>query len=252
MPTSRQKILAYIRKQQTASAMEISRAMKMTSANARYHLEHLEANGLIEVAGQRRKEGRGRPLRVYGLSRTTLGDNLDNLADALLAEFLVNLPSKKREEHLYALSKRLAVSANELSGSSLASPGQATAGHQAGMAISAREMSGSSTSGQRDLGQRDLGQQNIPITRRLAATVDRLNELHYQARWEAGAAGPRLTLGYCPYAAVIKAHPELCQMDAFLLEERLGLSVKQTAKLQPSAKGLPFCEFLVELSAGNR
>ncbi|PIW21058.1 MAG: hypothetical protein COW33_00190, partial [Anaerolineae bacterium CG17_big_fil_post_rev_8_21_14_2_50_57_27] len=46
MPTSRQKILAYIRKRQAASAADISRALEMSQANARHHLAHLEANGL--------------------------------------------------------------------------------------------------------------------------------------------------------------------------------------------------------------
>ncbi len=83
-----------------------------------------------------------------------------------------------------------------------------------------------------------------PVTQRLVRTVERLNELHYQSRWEAGATGPRLILGHCPYAALVVAHPELCRMDAFLLETRLGSAVEQTAKLQLSDKGLPFCAFV--------
>ena len=75
--------------------------------------------------------------------------------------------------------------------------------------------------------------------------IERLNELHYQARWEASAAGPRLIMGHCPYAAIVADHPELCRMDAFLLETRLNASVEQIAKLQLSEKSLPFCAFLM-------
>jgi predicted ArsR family transcriptional regulator len=79
----------------------------------------------------------------------------------------------------------------------------------------------------------------VPLMRRLALTVGKLNQLHYQARWEAGAEGPRIILGQCPYAAVIGKHPELCQMDASLLEDMLEVPVEQRVKLGP------MCVFLV-------
>lgn len=83
------------------------------------------------------------------------------------------------------------------------------------------------------------------ITQRLAATVRRLNDLEYQARWEAHALAPRVILGNCPYAAIIAEHPELCQMDAHLLENLLGQPVKQTVKLERNPQGLPICVFVV-------
>jgi predicted ArsR family transcriptional regulator len=81
------------------------------------------------------------------------------------------------------------------------------------------------------------------ITQRLAAAVRRLNDLEYQARWEAHALAPRVILGNCPYAAIIEGHPELCQMDAYLLENQLGQAVSQTAKLERNPQGLPVCVF---------
>ena len=69
-----------------------------------------------------------------------------------------------------------------------------------------------------------------PMTH-LAETVKYLNKLGYQSRWEAHAEGPRIILGHCPYAAIIRNHPELCEMDAALLEECLGERVKQIEKL---------------------
>ena len=172
--------------------------MVMTGANIRHHLAVLESNDLIEIVGQR-KEGRGRPMHVYGLSRRVLGDGLDKLAGTLFDVWLDGVADERREKDLRSLAERLAGGAES----------------------------------------------KAPVMKRLVRAVERLNELHYQARWEASAAGPRLILGHCPYAAIVADHPELCRMDAFLLETRLGASVEQTAKLQLSDKGLPFCAFLM-------
>ena len=98
------------------------------------------------------------------------------------------------------------------------------------------------------LGKRIAGEgvaSGQPLMRRLASTIERLNSMHYQARWEAGAEGPRIILGHCPYRAIIADHPELCQMDAALLTELLQDEVMQTAKLEPAAGGLPFCGFVL-------
>jgi predicted ArsR family transcriptional regulator len=81
------------------------------------------------------------------------------------------------------------------------------------------------------------------LPRRLAAVVEALSGLHYQARWEARASGPQVILGHCPFRAIIARHPELCRMDAHLLETGLGVSVQQLEKLQPNERGLPVCVF---------
>lgn len=83
-----------------------------------------------------------------------------------------------------------------------------------------------------------------PLMRRLSSTIKRLNEMHYRARWEAGAGGPRVVLGHCPYRSVIENHPELCAMDAALLAKLLGGEVSQTAKLEIGAGGMPYCSFV--------
>ncbi|HEY6072098.1 MAG TPA: hypothetical protein VIV15_01615, partial [Anaerolineales bacterium] len=75
---------------------------------------------------------------------------------------------------------------------------------------------------------------SVPLVKRLNAVVEKLNKLHYSARWEAGAEGPRLILGRCPYAAVIASHPELCRMDSAMLSASLNRPLEQKAKLQPS------------------
>ncbi len=68
--------------------------------------------------------------------------------------------------------------------------------------------------------------------KRLNLLVEKLNQMNYHARWEAGAGGPRILFGHCPYAAVIRNHPELCAMDAALLKELFGDEWEQIAKIE--------------------
>ncbi|MFH1185434.1 MAG: winged helix-turn-helix transcriptional regulator [Chloroflexota bacterium] len=78
---------------------------------------------------------------------------------------------------------------------------------------------------------------------RIAALVKRLNLLHYRAHWEAGAEGPRLMFGHCPYAAVIERHPELCQMDGRAVSEAMGTRARQIAKIDLSGRTGSQCIF---------
>lgn len=199
--TSRQKILTYLRKQATATPIELAKALRSTPANIRHHLARLLADGLVEIGGRRMDAARGRPQVVYRLSRLTLGDNLAALSSALLTEFVQSLPESDQNALLDGLSRQLLI-------------GQpaATGTH---------------------------------ITRRLAAAVEALNRMHYQAHWEAHATGPRLILAQCPYIAVIESHPLLCRMDKALLQGYLATPVEQVAKQEPTERGLPICVFSV-------
>ncbi len=60
------------------------------------------------------------------------------------------------------------------------------------------------------------------LATRLKRAVDRLNAYHYQARWEAHSDAPHIFLSYCPYAAILAKHPELCLMDCRLINKLLG------------------------------
>jgi predicted ArsR family transcriptional regulator len=169
----------------------------MTGANIRHHLGILESNELIEVIGSR-KEGRGRPRNIYGLSRRVQGDGLDRLSGALLETWLGGVADEKREGELKLVAENLA------------------GGFYPGNSI----------------------------IKNLVRAIERLNEMHYQARWEASPAGSRIILGHCPYAAIVNGHPEICIMDSLLLESMLGPHIEQSVKLQLTDKGLPFCAFV--------
>ena len=83
------------------------------------------------------------------------------------------------------------------------------------------------------------------MNRRLALLVEKLNEMHYQAHWEAGAGGPRVIFGRCPYARVIVGHPEICKMDTALLQNALMRSVSPLKKNETPAKGT--CPFIFQI-----
>jgi len=191
MLTARHKVLAYLMKTRTASAREVSRALKMSGATVRYHLRVLASDGRLELASVRGREGRGRPEKVYSLPRAALGDNLSGLAEALLSEAGSGLK-------IEALAGRLA-------------------------------------------GESNVASQ--PLAKRLNLAIEKLNQMNYHARWEAGSEGPRIIFSHCPYAAIIARHPELCRMDEALLRELMGQSARQLSKI--GRDGSSICVFAI-------
>jgi predicted ArsR family transcriptional regulator len=81
--------------------------------------------------------------------------------------------------------------------------------------------------------------------KRLVQLVERLTALDYDAGWEAGAQGPRIVLGHCPYAAIIARHPELCRMDAYLLSAQMGSHAEQLLKMEQRPGGPNHCVFAI-------
>jgi predicted ArsR family transcriptional regulator len=81
------------------------------------------------------------------------------------------------------------------------------------------------------------------LTQRLYRSVEKLNELNYQAHWEAHSSAPRLILGHCPYALIIETNPELCQIDAVMLEKLINVPVRQIGKLILDDRGAKHCIF---------
>jgi len=205
MSTTRQSILDYIQSKRTATAREISYALKVTPANIRHHLSILLAEGVVEVAGKLTHGGRGRPRKIYALTRQSEQHSLDHLASTLLTQLTANRSAPEKEAILRNIAARLAHLSEDQA-------------------------------------------QISNLTQRLYLAVQRLNSLNYQARWEARAASPTLTLGHCPYALILEAHPELCIIDRYLLEALLNTQVTLTHRLETDMRGLTFCRFMVAIS----
>jgi predicted ArsR family transcriptional regulator len=81
------------------------------------------------------------------------------------------------------------------------------------------------------------------LQQRFYKAILRLNAMKYEARWEAHSHAPTITLGHCPYKMILPEHPELCQMDAALIEGLLGKPVQQVSKLAVDSRGRTYCKF---------
>jgi predicted ArsR family transcriptional regulator len=81
------------------------------------------------------------------------------------------------------------------------------------------------------------------LSQRLNAIVQIINQRPYQARWEAHAVGPLVFFHNCPFAPIIRQHPELCQVDRLSLENLTGMSAQQTRKIDLDGPTSTFCAF---------
>jgi predicted ArsR family transcriptional regulator len=79
-----------------------------------------------------------------------------------------------------------------------------------------------------------------------------LNSNNYKARWEAHAKAPHVIFSHCPYRTILQDHPEMCRLDAYLLEELLGERAVQAAKLELTSHGTRQCVFLIGKRALNQ
>jgi len=207
MRTARQRIFDYIRSHRLVTAGDISKGLGMTRANAHHHLDILINQELVQVVGKKPSKNRGRPATLYGLSRHSQGENLDRLADALLTEFNRSPITEDRESFFRII---------------------------AGLIVE-KTMQETGIFSQREEG--------TLITRRLRDAIMHFNSWNYHARWEAHADSPQIILGNCPYLSILPSHPELCELDRYLIEILVSSPAEQLAKRTPDERGIPFCQF---------
>jgi predicted ArsR family transcriptional regulator len=84
---------------------------------------------------------------------------------------------------------------------------------------------------------------NQPLAKKLNLTVEKLNQMKYHARWEAGPEGPRILFGHCPYALILEKHPELCRMDQVMLQKLTGQPARQI--FRTGKDGSTVCVFVM-------
>ena len=82
-------------------------------------------------------------------------------------------------------------------------------------------------------------------TQNLRQSIQRLNQCHYRAAWEARAAGPMVYFRNCPYASLVKAHPQLCQLDCAILNSLLHRPATQVSKIDLDTRKPPACIFQI-------
>jgi predicted ArsR family transcriptional regulator len=210
MKTVRERIQDYIRSHRAVTATELSQAFQMTPANARHHLATLTKQGLLQVVDDRAASNRGRPAHIFTTSEQAMGDNLDLLAGILLEQIAKQTDPQQLDGVLQQLANELA----------------------SRMAARVDLLAVSIRSGEN-------------LTQRLYRATEILNRHHYEARWEARPDAPRMVLGHCPFYAILNEHPEICQLDAQLIERFTGASVEQISKLAKDPAGLRFCLFRI-------
>ena len=98
---------------------------------------------------------------------------------------------------------------------------------------------------QRLIPSRPLSAAETHATGRLNDAIQLINQHPYQARWEAHASGPQVFFHNCPFAAVIRKHPELCQMDRQILQNLTGLPARQIRKIDLDGPTAPACIFVL-------
>ena len=204
MPTVRQKILIYIKEQQSTTVEDISKVFRLTQANIRHHLSILVEQGSVAVIGQKPATSRGRPAQIYSAIQEISQNNLEQLCDVLLAVMMRDFEPTKPSETLKKIADQMVSKFN------LDSPNP---------------------------------------TKRLYSTIYALNRMNYHARWEAHVENPRIMLDHCPYRAILDQHPEICEIDAYILQAFAGTPVRQSEKLIFNAKGFPRCVFLLNRSS---
>jgi predicted ArsR family transcriptional regulator len=204
MNPTQTRILHYLKDHPAASAAEISRALGMTVANIRYHLNSLETAGSVEVEISTIKKGRGHPVHLYHLSTLAQQHNLGCLAEILLTELINQANPEAGTSLADTLADRLIQNGSQLA---------------------------------------LLHLKQAPLTQYLTNLAQALEPFHYQARWEAHPASPHFIFAQCPYRVIVDRHPILCQMDARLLEKMLSRPVKQIARIGQGTPTATSCIF---------
>jgi predicted ArsR family transcriptional regulator len=221
MKPTRQRILDYLASRSSATAIELSHGLQVTPSDVRHHLGFLVHEGAILPTGERPIQGRGRPAQRYRLASQERQGKFDLLASALLGESLSGLSPAGQEAFLRHVAARLAGT----------SPQPVLGEAQGELRAPVEEPS--------------FRLQPSSLSARLVRAVQRLSELGYPSRWEARAEAPRLILERCPYAALLPQHPELRQLEVYLIEALLGVPVTEVTRHELGALGETYCVFVV-------
>ena len=107
MKSVRQQIIDHLKIRGNVTATELSHALHVTPANIRHHLGILINVGAIQIAGNLPSRSRGRPAKVYALTRMVGQHNLGGLASALLEERLGSLSGPDREAAFQRIAAHL-------------------------------------------------------------------------------------------------------------------------------------------------
>jgi predicted ArsR family transcriptional regulator len=198
MQSTRQEILEILKEDKQATVEDLAERLELTPMTIRHHLNVLQAQNLVEASKVRRLQKVGRPRLVY-----TLTDEADDLFPQGYGELAQRLVGEVKEtvgeEETKAIFERIAE----------------------GIADAAPPPS--------------KGQS---FEERLDQVVDYLSGHGFQYRWENTDEGYVMANVNCPYRRVVNEHPEVCAMDAVLINRLLGVEPEGLTSLRD---GDPAC-----------
>jgi len=107
MHFTRKQILDYLKTHHLASIPELSQALNLTIGNIRHHIKELEVQTIIEEVGNLPAKGRGRPTKMYCLSKSALDHNLGYLAEILLKLWVEGNPQADLSDRVHQIAKKM-------------------------------------------------------------------------------------------------------------------------------------------------
>ncbi|MCU4297894.1 ArsR family transcriptional regulator [Brevibacterium permense] len=197
---TRQKVFQSVLDEGPITASSLAKALELTPAAIRRHLDALESEGLLEVRELAGKQaGRGRPARHYVV--TTAGhDSVSHSYDELAVNILRFMEDKHGRSAVEGFTEDLVNRLRERLGPELEKRG--------GTTVASR-------------------------SRALAAALTREG---YAASATPVAAGTpleamQLCQGHCPIQAVATEYPEICEAELAMFSDYLGVDVRRLSSL---------------------
>ncbi len=83
------------------------------------------------------------------------------------------------------------------------------------------------------------------LTGILNQAIQILRPMNYEPFWEARSQGPTFYFRNCPYSAIISFHPELCEMDRFLIQAITQHKVKIIERHDKNESPHRGCQFSI-------
>jgi len=187
MQLTRARILHIIKERRESTVDALSEELELTPATVRHHLDILRGKGLVTAPMVRKRTSPGRPQYAYSLTPAA-NEYFPKKYDVLANLLLAELSSLLSQEEIEQML-------------------QAIGKHMA------QEADISST---------------VDFETRLTQVVEYLNTQGYLARWESDRPRHYLVhIANCPFERVSTEHPEICKIDASLLEHLIRVPVQR-------------------------
>lgn len=204
MQPVRRRITEILKERQTATVAELAGELGMAQVSVRHHLDILVGEDLVESAGVRRRDGAGRPSQIYSLTPGAVR-LFPRRHDILAADMLIEMKGLLPAAEVREVFRRLAEKN----------------AHESPSAI-----------------------QGQSVQDRLDEVTRFLTQKGYNARWEACGDHYEIVACNCPYVGVADHHPELCMMDAVMMEHLLPDAVRTESR---ALDGSPHCTYVIDL-----